>query len=263
MWHPKQENLITTLDIKLQMLGEQLLNGKIGGIVAIEPKTGEILAMVSSPTFNPSSLVGRQRTKNYIQLVSDPAKPLLNRSTQAQYSPGSTFKTIQALVCQQMGGIDTKTLFPCNGPESYPIKCTHHHGSPVNLLNGIEQSCNPYFWGAFRTTLEKDGYGEKNKNFKRNYQIWRSYVLNFGFGKKFTDGDIYQQSSGNIPTEKYFNRISGNRLASLNHPIFGYRAGRNSRYSSSVVKCHGYYCQQGILHHSSSQQSRFVIKKSS
>jgi penicillin-binding protein 2 len=110
------KNLITTLDIKLQMLGEQLLNGKIGGIVAIEPKTGEILAMVSSPTFNPSSLVGRQRTKNYIQLVSGPAKPLLNRSTQAQYSPGSTFKTIQALVCQQMGGIDTKTLFPCNGP---------------------------------------------------------------------------------------------------------------------------------------------------
>jgi len=203
------KNLITTLDIKLQMLGEQLLNGKIGGIVAIEPKTGEILAMVSSPTFNPSSLVGRQRTKNYIQLVSDPAKPLLNRSTQAQYSPGSTFKTIQALVCQQMGGIDTKTLFPCNGPESYPIKCTHHHGSPVNLLNGIEQSCNPYFWGAFRATLEKDGYGEKNKNFKRNYQIWRSYVLNFGFGKKFTDGDIYQQSSGNIPTEKYFNRYFG------------------------------------------------------
>ncbi|HQG68269.1 MAG TPA: penicillin-binding transpeptidase domain-containing protein, partial [Paludibacteraceae bacterium] len=110
---------------------------------------------------------------------------------------------------QQMGGIDTKTLFPCNGPASSPIKCTHHHGSPVNLLNAIEQSCNPYFWGAFRTTLEKDGYGEKNKNFKRNYQIWRSYVLSFGFGKKFTDGDIYQQSSGNIPTEKYFNRYFG------------------------------------------------------
>lgn len=203
------KNLITTLDIQLQIVGEQLLTGKIGGIVAIEPSTGEILAMVSSPTFDPSSLVGRQRTQNYAKLVNDPTKPLLNRATQAQYSPGSTFKTIQALVCQQMGGIDTNTLFPCNGPATSPIKCTHFHGSPVNLLKGIEQSCNPYFWGAFHTTLELGGYGEKNVNFKKNYNTWRKHVLSFGFSQKFTDSDIYQQSSGNIPTEKYYNHYFG------------------------------------------------------
>jgi len=156
------ENLTLTLDAQLQILGEKLMEGKVGSIVAIEPSTGEILAMVSNPTFNPSLLVGRQRSKNYVQLLHDPTIPLINRATQAQYSPGSAFKTLEALVLQQMGGINESTMFPCNGPQSSPIKCTHHHGSPVSLLSAIEQSCNPYFWNAFRVTLEKDGYGKRN-----------------------------------------------------------------------------------------------------
>jgi len=102
------ENLTLTLDIQLQILGEKLMSGKVGSIVAIEPSTGEILAMVSNPAFNPSILVGRQRSKNYNALLNDPTKPLMNRATQAQYSPGSSFKPIQALVCQQMGGITEK-----------------------------------------------------------------------------------------------------------------------------------------------------------
>lgn len=203
------KNLTLTLDIKLQALGEKLMTGKVGSIVAIEPSTGEILAMVSNPAFNPALLVGRQRSHNYLQLVRDPTKPLMNRATQAQYSPGSTFKTIQALVCQQMGGIDEHTMFSCNGPESSPIKCTHHHGSPVSLLSAIEQSCNPYFWNTFRATLEKDGYGEKNVNFKKNYNIWAESMRRFGFGGKFDDSDIYEQSRGNIPKEKYFNKYFG------------------------------------------------------
>lgn len=201
------ENLTLTLDMALQVLGEKLMNGKVGSIVAIEPSTGEILAMVTNPTFNPSILVGRQRTKNYLSLLHDPTKPLMNRATQAQYSPGSSFKTLQALVCQQMGGITEHTMFACNGPESWPIKCTHHHGSPVSLLSAIEQSCNPYFWNAFKSTIEKDGYGKRNLIFRTNYDEWVDMIKSFGLGEKFTDGDIYEQARGYIPTQKYYNQV--------------------------------------------------------
>jgi len=201
------QNMTLTLDSKLQMLAEKLLKGKMGSVVAIEPKTGEILAMVSNPSFNPSLLSGRQRSKNYMELLNDPTKPLLNRATQAQYSPGSSFKTLQALICQQMGGIDENTYFSCNGPESSPVKCTHHHGSPVNLLSAIEESCNPYFWNAFKVTLEKNQYGPRNINFRNTYDEWVDRVKSFGLGEKFKDGDLYEQSRGNIPTQKYYNKV--------------------------------------------------------
>ncbi|MEA4935753.1 MAG: penicillin-binding transpeptidase domain-containing protein [Paludibacter sp.] len=202
-------NITLTIDIQLQIIAEKLLNGKIGSAVAIEPKTGEILALVSNPGYDPAILVGRQRSKNYAGLVKDPTKPLMNRATQAQYSPGSTFKPLQALVCQQLGGINEHTRYGCNGPNSSPIKCTHNHGSPVSLLNAIEQSCNPYFWNAFKATIEKNGYGTKNLNFKNSYQEWVDAMHSFGLGKKFEDSDIYEQTRGNIPTQKYFNRYFG------------------------------------------------------
>ena len=201
------ENLTMTLDIQLQILAEKLLSGKLGSIVAIEPKTGEILTMASSPTFSPSLLVGRQRSKNYNDLLHDPTKPLMNRATQGQYSPGSAFKTLQALVCQQMGGIDEQTRFSCNGPASYPVRCTHHHGSPVGLINAIEQSCNPYFWNAFKATIEKNGYGKNNLDFRNTYDQWADMMKSFGLGEKYKDGDIYEQSRGYIPTQKFYNRI--------------------------------------------------------
>lgn len=201
------KNLTLTLDIALQQLAEKLLSGKVGSVVAIEPKTGEILAMATKPTFNPNLLVGRQRTKNYLELLHDPTKPLMNRATQAQYSPGSSFKTLQALVCQQMGGITEHTMFACNGPGSSPVKCTHHHGSPVSLLSAIEQSCNPYFWNAFRATIEKNGYGKKNVNFRTTYDDWVDIVKSFGLGEKFKDGDLYEQARGYIPTQKYYNKV--------------------------------------------------------
>ncbi len=202
-------NLKTTIDIQLQMLGEKLLSGKVGSVVALEPKTGEILAMVSNPTFNPALLVGRQRSKNYNMLLKDPLKPLYNRATQATYSPGSTFKTFQALVGLELGGITPGTRFICNGRGSSPIRCTHSHGSSITLLNAIEQSCNPYFWHTFRQTVEKGGYGNKNSNFKKSYNAWRDLTMAFGFGAKFEESDIYQQSSGNIPSTKYFDRSYG------------------------------------------------------
>ena len=202
-------DLYTTLDIQLQLLAEELLAGKIGSAVAIEPKTGEILALASNPGWNPKVLVGKERSKNYGILLNDKTKPLLNRATQATYSPGSTFKTIQSLVCLEQGAITPNTLYPCSGPGSTPIKCTHHHGSPVALDRAIEQSCNPYFWCAFRDLLQKDGYGKDNENFRHRYELWREAVMQFGLGQKFTETDLGEQSSGSIPSTKYYDRAYG------------------------------------------------------
>jgi penicillin-binding protein 2 len=142
-------------------------------------------------------------------LLNDPTKPLYNRATQATYSPGSTFKTIQALVCLHEKGITPNTMYPCSGPGSSPIKCTHHHGSPVSLENAIEQSCNPYFWCAFRDVLQKDGYGKDNEDFRHRYELWRNDVMSFGLGQKFTDTDLGDQSSGSIPSIRFYDKYYG------------------------------------------------------
>ena len=202
-------DLYTTLDIQLQLLAEELLAGKIGSAVAIEPKTGEILALVSNPSWNPKVLVGKERSKNYNQLLKDPTKPLMNRATQATYPPGSTFKTIQALVCLEQGAITPNTLYPCSGPQSTPIKCTHHHGSPVALDKAIEQSCNPYFWCAYRDLLQKDGYGKDNADFRHRYELWRDAVMEFGLGQRFKDTDLSEQSAGKVPDIKEYDRTYG------------------------------------------------------
>ena len=202
-------DLYTTLDIQLQLLAEELLAGKIGSAVAIEPKTGEILALVSNPSWNPKVLVGKERSKNYNQLLKDPTKPLMNRATQATYPPGSTFKTIQALVCLEQGAITPNTLYPCSGPQSTPIKCTHHHGSPVALDKAIEQSCNPYFWCAYLDLLQKDGYGKDNADFRHRYELWRDAVMEFGLGQRFKDTDLSEQSAGKVPNIKEYDRTYG------------------------------------------------------
>ena len=202
-------DLYTTLDIRLQVLAEELLSGKIGSVVALEPQTGEILALASSPTWNPKVLVGKERSKNYNMLLNDPTKPLMNRATQAMYPPGSTFKTLQALICLQQQAITPNTLYPCSGPQSTPIKCTHHHGSPVALDKAIEQSCNPYFWCAFRDLLQKDGYGDENEAFRHRYELWRNAVMEFGLGQRFTDTDLSEQSAGSIPSIAFFDKYYG------------------------------------------------------
>lgn len=202
-------DLTLTLDIQLQIVAEQLLEGKIGSVVAIEPKTGEILALASSPTWDPALLVGRPRSENYADLLADPTKPLMNRATQAQYSPGSTFKTIQALVCLQEGGITEKSVFLCNSTNSTPIRCTHYHGYGITLLNAIEQSCNPFFWHAFKETVEKNGYGKENAHFKAQYERWREDVMSFGLGQRFSDSDIYEQAKGFIPSEEFYTKHYG------------------------------------------------------
>ena len=202
-------DLHLSIDRKTQQTAEQLMQNKIGSIVAIEPKTGEILAMVSAPNWDPGMLVGKERSANYQKLVNDPNKPLMNRATQAQYAPGSTFKILQALIALQEKAISTRTEYPCNGKTSSPIKCTHDHGSPVTLEEGIEQSCNPYFWALYRDMLQKDGYGEGNATFKQHYQTWREQVMSFGLGSRFEHTDIHDQSKGAVPSVGLYDKIYG------------------------------------------------------
>lgn len=203
------KNLQLGIDIDIQELAEQLIGDNIGSAVAIEPATGEVLALVSMPGWDPRELVGKARSKNYNALLNDPRKPLLNRATQATYSPGSTFKTLQTLVCLDQDGIKPSTLYPCSGPESTPIKCTHHHGSPVDLGMALEQSCNPYYWCAFRDLLQRDGYGNQNNTFRHNYARWREGIMKFGLGSQFEDSDIPNQRSGSIPSVKFYDRCYG------------------------------------------------------
>lgn len=205
------EDLHLGLDINTQQLAEILMQGKVGSVVAIEPKSGEILALVSSPNWDPRSLVGKERSKNYQELLNDPHKPLMNRATQAQYSPGSTFKILQALVGLQEKAIAPRTQYVCNGQSSKPIRCTHDHGSPVDLEEGIEQSCNPYFWSMYRDLLQQDGYSDDNAEFKQHYQTWRDHIMSFGLGNKFSDTDISEQAKGTIPSIGLYDQIYGKK----------------------------------------------------
>lgn len=204
-------DLHLSLDRQTQQLAEELMQNKIGSIVAIEPKTGEILAMVSAPNWNPNQLVGKERSDNYQLLLNDPYKPLMNRATQAQYAPGSTFKILQALAALQVGAITPNTKYPCNGQTSTPIKCTHNHGSPVDLEEGIEQSCNPYFWALYRDMLQQDGYEDGHARFKEHYNDWREIIASFGLGERFAHTDIREQAKGYLPTTEFYNRVYGQK----------------------------------------------------
>ena len=204
-------DLHLSLDRQTQQLAEELMQNKIGSIVAIEPKTGEILAMVSAPNWNPNQLVGKERSANYQLLLNDPYKPLMNRATQAQYAPGSTFKILQALAALQVGAITPNTKYPCNGQTSTPIKCTHNHGSPVDLEEGIEQSCNPYFWALYRDMLQQDGYEDGHARFKEHYNDWREIIASFGLGERFAHTDIREQAKGYLPTTEFYNRVYGQK----------------------------------------------------
>lgn len=203
------ENLYLGLDIQTQLVAEKLMHGKVGSIVAIEPQTGEVLALVSSPNWDPSTLVGQDRSANYQALLTDSLKPLMNRATQAQYSPGSTFKVLQALIGLQEKVITQSTQYVCNGSGSRPIRCTHSHGKYIDLEEGIEQSCNPYFWSMYKDLLQRKGYVGENEGFKDCYQEWRDHVMSFGLGNRFDDTDIREQASGAIPSVELYDKIYG------------------------------------------------------
>ena len=194
-------DIILGLDADLQAYGEFLMAGKTGSIVAIEPKTGQILAMVTSPTYNPNDLVGRSRSMNYKALNDDPEKPMLNRAILGQYPPGSTFKMINGLVALQSGAVTVNTAYPCNGENSQPIKCTHYHGSPVKLHSAIENSCNPYFWLAFKDMM----MSKRFKNQKEGYNFWFDLVTSFGLNRAY-NSDIVFNAFKSIPEAAVFDK---------------------------------------------------------
>lgn len=198
------------MDAQLQAYGEQLMHGKIGSIVAIEPKTGQILAFVTSPTYDPNLLVGRVRGENYNKLLNDPEKPLINRAISGTYPPGSTFKMVNGMIALQSGSITPATQFHCNGPGSTPIKCTHFHGSSPDLANAIENSCNPYFYEAFKTTINNPKFGD----IKKGYEYWYQMTQALGLGHKF-DTDIPYELSGNIPTRAFYDKQYGGKWNSV------------------------------------------------
>lgn len=194
------DNLISTLDAKLQRYGEELMAGKAGAIVAIEPATGEILAMVSAPSYDPGLLVGRIRGKNYALLQKDKNEPLYNRSVSAAYPPGSTFKVVNGLIALQEGVITPSTKFYCHGRASRPIRCTHNHENPLGLVPAIRESCNPFFWQSFKASMSK------YSTTKEGYIEWYNYIKKFGLGEDITT-DISGSRKGNVPTAKFYDRI--------------------------------------------------------
>lgn len=198
------KDLKLSLDIELQQLGERLLEGKIGSIVAIEPSTGEVLCLVSSPPYDPHLMVGRERGKNHLALARDPWKPLLNRAIMGAYPPGSTFKTTQALTYLQEGIITPGTAYPCSHGFTYRglhVGC-HAHGSPLPLIPAIATSCNGYFcWGLYYMMGSRQKYGSVQKAM----DTWRDYMVSMGFGYPLGI-DLPGEKRGMIPNSKFYDK---------------------------------------------------------
>jgi penicillin-binding protein 2 len=197
------KNIYLTLDATLQEYGEYLMQNKRGGIVAIEPSTGEILALVSAPSYNPNLLVGRDRSKNYRKLAQDTlAKPLFDRGLQALYPPGSPFKTLNALIALQEGVITPETQFKCNKGHFYArgafMECHCKRGSRNDLLKGIYQSCNTYFANTYKKIINKYETPDKGVN------QWNSHLKSFGLGN-YLGYDLSVGKKGFIPNASYYN----------------------------------------------------------
>ena len=198
------KNLTLGLDADLQALGERLMEGKIGSIVAIEPQTGEILCMVSSPSYDPRMMVGRQRSKSHHALSQNVWKPLLNRSIMGQYPPGSTFKTTQGLTFMTEGIIHpTQTAYPCQHGFNYRglhVGC-HGHASPLPLIPALSTSCNGYFcWGLYYMIGSRK-YG----SVQQAMNTWRDYMVSMGFGYRL-GVDLPGEKRGLIPNAEFYDK---------------------------------------------------------
>lgn len=203
------KNLYTSVDVQVQQLAEKLLQNKIGSAVAINPKTGGVIAMASSPGYNPNLLTGSQRRKTIGRLLLDTARPIYNRAIKGQYPPGSTFKPLGALIALDEGLITPNFGYNCFG--SYgacgdPRKCEHHNaGHAANLQLALAYSCNSYFLQVFRLAIDNPKY----KSAKGGYIKWKEYMNAFGFGRKL-GVDLPSENKANIPDTAQYNKDFGN-----------------------------------------------------
>lgn len=198
------KNLKLAIDIELQAYGEYLMQNKIGSIVMIEPSTGEILCLVTSPTYDPSILLGREFGNNYKTLEQNPSKPLYNRATQGMYPPGSTFKTTQGLIFLEEGIITPETAYSCAGgypPGGGRPRC-HAHGAPLSLVPAIATSCNSYFCYGLNAMLSNR---KKYANIGEAFDIWKDYLVSMGFGYKLGI-DLPSEKRGFIPNSQFYTK---------------------------------------------------------
>jgi len=196
--------IVTTIDARLQAFAEELMRGKVGAAVAIEPATGEILMMVSSPTFDPDEMVGRHRGNNYMKMLYNKRQPMFNRAVKAKYPPGSTFKLVQGLIGLQEGVLRPENRYPCHGGFHYGrrvMKC-HAHSSPLDLREAVANSCNAYFCYVLRNILENRRY----EDVEHGFDAWKEYVNSLGFGRKL-GSDFLDEGAGYVPASDYYDRV--------------------------------------------------------
>lgn len=203
------DDLVSSISVVLQQYGEKLLQNKKGSIVAIEPSTGEILAFVSAPSYDPNLLVGRIRSANYVSLNKDPLKPLFNRALMAQYPPGSIFKIVQALIGMEMGVINGNSGFACN---KSLLGC-HNHPNASNVSQAIQYSCNPYFYQVYRKIIQQGKNKSHFKDSRLGLADWHKQALSFGLGQRLRI-DLPSCRPGVIPDVTFYDKWYGkNRWA--------------------------------------------------
>ncbi len=211
-------DLKLSIDIKLQQYAESLMVGKRGSIVAIEPETGEILCLVSSPTYDPRLLVGRKRGANYRMLAKDESLPLFDRALGGAYPPGSTFKPTQGLILLQEGIINDATVYPCHGGyvnSGLRVGC-HPHGSPLPLKPALQTSCNAYFCWGFKSMI--DGRRSKYGSAAEAFEVWKLHLVSMGYGYAL-GVDLPHESRGFLPNAKFYNKFYGEGRWSANTVI--------------------------------------------
>ncbi|MBP5523510.1 MAG: penicillin-binding protein 2 [Bacteroidaceae bacterium] len=207
-------NITLSIDMELQRLGERLMEGKMGAIVAIEPSTGEILAMVSAPNYDPRLMEGKERSRRLTEMFKDPMRPMLNRAISGTYPPGSTFKTSQGLTFLQEGIITDKTIYPCAHGFRYgrlKVGC-HSHPSPIPLIPAIATSCNGYFcWGLYYML----GNRKKYPTVQQAMTTWKDYMVSMGFGYRLGI-DMPGEARGMIPNANFYDKVYRQNWSALN-----------------------------------------------
>lgn len=218
-------NISLTIDAELQAYGERLMKNKRGSVVAIEPSTGEILTMISSPSYDPNLLVGRRLGKNYGMLAQDTTLPLQNRSTNSTYPPGSTFKLLMALIALEEGVVTEEASFPCT---KSLVGC-HNHPTSRGISDGVKMSCNPYFYYLTKRIIQQGKFPSQFKDAAVGLDIWADYLKSFGLGVDMKT-DFPAIRNGFIPTTNFYN----NEFPSKSNPYGEYRWAFSTIYSNSI-----------------------------